>query len=192
VNEYVLSARRPGDSRIAVVHNVVPGDSLGAIAKHYGTTVDAIRYINDFKGDVIRPGRSFKVLNHPLAVYVEKREFTLWVTYGGRVLLVMDCGIGKENRTPTGEFRINERIKNPVWYPADGPSVPPGDPRNLLGSRWLGFEDRPKRTGLGIHEATDPSDIRSEASNGCIRLSRADVELLFDLVPYNTPVTITE
>jgi lipoprotein-anchoring transpeptidase ErfK/SrfK len=104
----------------------------------------------------------------------------------------MECGLGKENRTPTGVFTIEKRIPDPHWFPADGPSIPPGDPRNLLGSRWLGFRNTDRHTGLGIHEARNVADIGREASNGCIRLKRGDVEEIFDLCPTGTPVRILQ
>ena len=187
--EVVAVARQIREVERQQAERVVSGDSLAASAKRNRTTVDAIKRLNGLTGDVIRPGLTLKVLNQPIAVFVDKREFLLWATYGGQLLAVMPCGIGKQNRTSPGTYRISERIKDPVWYPTDGrPSIPPGDPENLLGSRWLGFKD----SGLGIHEATNADDIGKESSNGCIRLAKEDVELLFDLVPENTPVTIME
>ena len=192
VAKYVLSNRFPDDRRIAARVNVRQGDSLAQLAKKYGTTVEAIKRLNGLTSNVIRPGLTLKILNQPMAVYVDKSDFRLWVTYGGRFLLEAPCGIGKDNRTPTGKFTIAERIMNPDWYRPDGTVLPADDPRNELGCRWLGFKDTALYTGLGIHEARNPDDVGKPSSNGCIRLLKADVELLYDLLPLGTPVTIRE
>lgn len=192
VETYVLSRRLPDDVKVAARVNVDAGDSLRSIAKRLGTTPEAIKRLNNISGDLIRPGLTLKVLNQPVAVHIDKSEFLLWVTYGGRLLFVRPCGIGKENRTPAGRFEISERIVNPDWYPPEGSSVPFGDPRNELGSRWMGFKDTAEYRGLGIHEARRRDDVGKASSNGCIRLVKEDVELLFDVVPEGTAVEIVE
>jgi lipoprotein-anchoring transpeptidase ErfK/SrfK len=189
VEKYVLSGRLPDDERIAARVDVKKGDRLGDIAKHHRTTVEAIKRLNGLTSDLIRPGLTLKVLNQPVAVYVDKSDFLLWVTYGGRVLLAVPCGLGKENRTVPGTYEVAERLVDPEWYPpTTGEVIPPGDPRNELGCRWIGFKD----SGLGIHEARNDGDVGKESSNGCIRLLQKDVELLFDIVPLGTTVTIME
>lgn len=42
-------------------HTVVSGDSLGKLAKRYGTTIAAFREVNNLKGDTIRIGQKLKV-----------------------------------------------------------------------------------------------------------------------------------
>ncbi len=44
--------------------------------------------------------------------------------------------------------------------------------------------------GHGIHGTNQPSSIGQATSNGCVRMSNADVEQLFDLVSVGTRVTI--
>jgi len=192
VGKYVLSNRFPDDRRIAARVNVREGDSLSQLAKKYGTTVEAIKRLNGLTSNVIRPGLTLKILNQPMAVYVDKSDFRLWVLYGGRFLLEAPCGIGKDNRTPTGKFTIGERIVDPDWYRPDGTVLPADDPRNELGCRWLGFKDTALYTGLGIHEARNPDDVGKPSSNGCLRLLKNDVELLYDLLPLGTTVTIRD
>jgi len=192
VNTYVLSSRFPSDTRVAARVNVQPGDRLARIAKRYGTTIEAIMRLNHLKSEIIRPGMTLKVLNQPIAIFVQKSRYRLWVTYGGKFLFEAPCGIGIENRTPSGTFIIADRIKNPEWYRPDGRVIPPGDPENELGSRWLGFKDTPEYSGLGIHEARNPSDVGKESSKGCLRLRKEDIELLFDITPLGTKVTILE
>jgi lipoprotein-anchoring transpeptidase ErfK/SrfK len=192
VSTYVLSRRLPSDKRIAERINVREGDVLARLASHHGTTIEAIKRFNDLATDTIRPGLTLKVLNQPVAIFVDKTKCLLWATYGKKFLCQMPCGVGLENRTPKGTFTIAERIANPDWFPANKKSVPAGDQENALGSRWLGFKDTAQYSGLGIHEAKNREDVGKPSSNGCIRLIKEDIELLFDVVPLGTLVTITE
>ena len=74
--------------------------------------------------------------------------------------------------------------------------IPPGDERNVLGTRWLGFGKRGPGRGIGIHGSVFKDDIwqgvGEVASNGCIRMRNPDVEMLFDFVTTGTEVTIVE
>ena len=73
--------------------------------------------------------------------------------------------------TPTGNFRIVTRQRNPWWYPpaADwargAQPVPPG-PGNPLGTRWMGLSVG----AVGIHGTPDAASIGYSASHGCIRM----------------------
>jgi len=73
--------------------------------------------------------------------------------------------------TPRGNFKIINRAINP------------GGP---FGVRWLGLS----KPGYGIHGTNNPSSIGKAISNGCIRLSNANVLELANLVPIGTPVRI--
>ena len=64
-------------------------------------------------------------------------------------------------------FVVDNKLINPVWYSPDG-IYPFGDPKNVLGTRWIGFEDKEGLYGYGIHGTTEPDSIGKEMSNGCI------------------------
>ena len=93
--------------------------------------------------------------------------------------------------TPTGNFRIVTRQRNPWWYPpaaswARGAQpVPPG-PGNPLGTRWMGLSVG----AVGIHGTPDAASIGYSASHGCIRMRISDAEWLFERVRVGTPVFI--
>ncbi|MBI5155168.1 L,D-transpeptidase, partial [Candidatus Poribacteria bacterium] len=88
--------------------------------------------------------------------------------------------------TPTGEFKILNKKMNPIWKPGNGFVYQPGDANNELGTRWMAFEG----DILGIHGTIHPETVGHYASNGCIGMTREDVEELFDLVTEGTPLTI--
>jgi L,D-transpeptidase catalytic domain len=93
--------------------------------------------------------------------------------------------------TPTGNFRIVTKQRNPWWYPpaadwAKGAKpVPPG-PGNPLGTRWMGLNVG----AVGIHGTPDAASIGYSASHGCIRMRIYDAEWLFERVRIGTPVFI--
>jgi L,D-transpeptidase catalytic domain len=93
--------------------------------------------------------------------------------------------------TPTGDFRIVTKQRNPWWYPpaadwAKGAKpVPPG-PGNPLGTRWMGLNVG----AVGIHGTPDAASIGYSASHGCIRMRISAAEWLFERVRVGTPVFI--
>ncbi len=96
--------------------------------------------------------------------------------------------IGKASTpTPLGNYYVEEKELNPVWYPPDQPghSVRSG-PENPLGYRWLGFSGN-----YGIHGTNEPDSIGEVVSNGCVRMQERDVEKLFKYVDEATPVQVT-
>ncbi len=80
--------------------------------------------------------------------------------------------VGKPSTpTPVGNFTILNKAVNPG---------------GAYGTRWMAFTTN----GHGIHGTNQPSSIGQATSNGCVRMSNADVEQLFDLVSVGTRVTI--
>lgn len=177
-------------SPILEKHSVRDGESLSGIAQKYQTTVGALKRINAHPADIIRSGQRLLVLPGQAAVFIKKREFRLWLLIDGRLLFDRSVGLGESNSTPEGEFVVSERQKDPIWYRQGEAPIPPGDPRNVLGTRWLGFKDTEEHQGYGIHGTPDEGSIGKETSSGCIRLRNADIELLFDFVPLGTVVAI--
>ena len=65
--------------------------------------------------------------------------------------------------------------------------MPPG-PGNPLGTRAM-YLNAP---GIRIHGTYDTSSVGTYASHGCIRMTIADSEALYPLVPVGTTVLITQ
>lgn len=168
-------------------YDVQAGDTLSKIAKSFHTTVELLKAGNGLTSDRIRPLQRLKVVRANFSVIVDKSQNTLTLKQGEEVLKVYRCATGSGGITPAGNFHIVNRIVDPPWYSPQG-VIPQGDPRNILGSRWLGF-DVP---GYGIHGTTDPTSIGKSVTQGCIRLANSDVEEIFTFLPEGTPVTIVE
>lgn len=171
------------------IYTVEPGDSLSKIAKNYSTTVELIKKANGLKSDIIRPGMKLKVQQLPFSIIVDKSQSILTLALGGEVIKVYPISTGKNDSTPTGTFKIKNKMMNPVWYSTKA-VVPPGSPENVLGSRWMGITT--PEPGYGIHGTTEPSSIGYQCTEGCVRMHNSDVEELFDIIPLGTEVTIID
>ncbi len=103
----------------------------------------------------------------------------------GAVVKIYAIAVGKQaTASPTGEFTIINRLTNPTYY-AKGVVIGPGQ-TNPLGSRWMGLS----RKGYGIHGTNEPRSIGKAASHGCFRMTKADLEELFNLVRVGDTVEV--
>lgn len=165
-----------------------PGDKLAVIARRHGTTVELLRKSNNIRGDLIRPNDRLRVLQGTFSIHISKSRNDLELRLNDRFFKRYRVGTGKYDRTPTGQFKIVDRIVEPPWWRPDGTPLPYGHPENVLGTRWLALDIK----GYGIHGTWEPDTIGRAESAGCIRLLNSDVEELFDLVPVGTAVTIED
>ena len=173
------------------IYKIQRGDTLDTIGKRFGVSPDLLARINHIAPERIRSltvGKRLKIPSVNFSIVVDKTENTLLLKENGKFFKRYPCRTGKDDwRTPTGSFRIQRKTKNPTWNdPVSGKTIPPNDPRNELGTRWLAFEG-----SLGIHGTIRPESIGGYASNGCVGLLMDDVEELYDLVPLGTEVKIT-
>lgn len=173
---------------------VQPGDSLDKIARLNKTTVELIRKINGVEGNLIHIGQRLLIPEAPFVVQVDKSARTLDLTMNGKLFKRYIVGLGVNGKTPVGTFRTVVHQTNPDWTPPGGGIIPFGDPKNILGTRWMSIQDatRPEIKGFGIHGTPLRDSIGTETSNGCVRMLNEDVEELFLLIPRGTEVVISE
>lgn len=178
---------------------VVDGDSLWRICKrvakdgHAGVTPGLIQLVNGMTSDRIRAGAKLKIPNAPVSILVEKSKYRLSVLIGDLLMRRYLVGIGKDNKTPEGDFTIKSRLVDPPWFPPGGGQIPAGDPENVLGTRWLGFAEKPgfaDAATFGIHGTREDDSIGTQSSNGCVRMHNQEVEELFEWIGEGVTVTI--
>ncbi len=169
-------------------YTVQPGDSLEKIAKKHGTTVELLRLSNNIKGSVIRVGDRMRVFTGKFSVSVSKSANDLVLWMNGEFLKRYRVGTGEYNKTPVGDFVINDRIAQPTWWRPDGKAIPFGDKENLLGTHWLSINVK----GYGLHGTWEPETIGHQLSAGCVRMHNEEIEQLFNLLPLGTPVSIRD
>ncbi|WP_018750496.1 L,D-transpeptidase [Paenibacillus sanguinis] len=112
--------------------------------------------------------------SEPLEIIVDTDNYKLAVISGDKLIRSYTVGLGGE-RTPEGTYAISEKVVNPN-----------GRDNGEFGSRGMQLSD----TNYAIHGTNEPDSIGKDESLGCIRMTRKDVEELFDLVTKGTKVTI--
>lgn len=118
-----------------------------------------------------------------IVISIPDRQLAL--VENGEVVKVYPIAVGAaETPSPTGEFKIINRLTKPTYY-TPGKVIKPGA-ENPLGTRWMGLSLR----GFGIHGTNDPKSIGLSASHGCIRMHKKDVEELFELVRVGDVVSL--
>lgn len=179
------------------LYTIEKGDVLVKIANKFNTTVESIQRANKINSGshVIFPGKTLCIYEANWKIVVSKSKFTLKLFDGDRLFKTYKVGIGKQGRTPSGEFIISAKQKDPIWY-NEGNAIPFGSPENILGTRWMaltpsGATDKNLK-GYGIHGTWDNDSIGSASSNGCVRMKNEDIEELFSIIPQKITVIIED
>jgi lipoprotein-anchoring transpeptidase ErfK/SrfK len=181
----------PGKCRNACYYLVKSGDTLSEIAARFRVPVGAIKRMNGIpRGSaVVRAEQRLKILRGTFRMFISKSRLKLTATIDGKFFREYPVGIGNPERSPTpeGTFTITRKVVDPTWF-FRGKKIPPDDPRNILGTRWMGFYRSGPGSGYGIHGTTLPDTIPGRKSGGCVRMFNEDVEELFDFTPKGTKV----
>ncbi|KKC45988.1 hypothetical protein VE23_00840 [Paenibacillus sp. D9] len=109
-----------------------------------------------------------------LKIVVDPHSRQLALMSGAVVVRAYPVGVGG-GKTPRGSFAISEKVRNPN-----------GSSKGPFGSRGMTLSD----TRYAIHGTDEPDSIGTDRSLGCIRMAKADLEELYDLVPLGTEVAI--
>ncbi|MEK7866817.1 MAG: L,D-transpeptidase family protein [Planctomycetota bacterium] len=169
----------------SIEYEVQAGDTLTRIAQQHKTTVGMIMRINRLASSRIRQGDRFKLIScEQCEVIVRKSDLTLQLWLAGNFIKQYPVCIGDPENSPTpeDEFKVGARMENPPWK-----DIPPGDPKNILGTRWMGFSTM---KSYGIHGTTQPETVPGKKSAGCVRMLNADVEEVYDFAIEGTRITI--
>jgi len=171
----------------AAMYEIKPGDALIKIAKEFKTTTELIMKSNNLTSDKIIPGKKLRVWTAPFTIFVDKSQNVLLLKTEDEIIKSYTVSTGLNNSTPVGTFKIINKLPNPTWFKA-GAVVAPGSSENVLGTRWLGFNN----PGYGIHGTVEPEKLGQQVTQGCVRMLNADVEELYTIVPVDTEVTIVD
>lgn len=176
---------------------VESGDSLISIRKRHLATrpgerlcTGLIERSNRLRG-VLQPGQKLRIPTEPVRVLVDLEA--RWALYflGDEVAAAWPVGIGRPGEeTPPGDYTAIEKTERPSWMKVGQDPVPFGDPRNPLGTRWVGWARAGAKTTYGFHGTSEPESIGRAASDGCVRLRNEDVEELFQILPEGAPIQV--
>ena len=172
----------------SISYEIKPGDTLGGIAFRHNTTVELLKKANALETNLILPGKHLKVTTAKFGIHVDKATNQLTLKKDtGETIKTYTVSTGKDFVTPTGTFKIEEKLVSPVWYKV-GAIVEPDSSEYELGSRWMGLSAE----GYGIHGTNDETSIGKYITKGCIRMRNEDAIELYAIVPSGTEVTIVE
>ncbi|NIA13248.1 MAG: L,D-transpeptidase family protein [Nitrospiraceae bacterium] len=178
------------------IYTVVKGDSITGIGNALNTTQGLLLRANRLnEKSTLRIGQRLKFTPKDFRIIIDRAGCRLFLVDKDGLFKRYSVGLGKPgHETSLGSYKIGNKEKNPTWHkPGVGP-IPPGDPKNELGTRWMPLV--PVQDGLprdlGIHGTIAPKTIGKYSSSGCIRMYCEDVEELYDLVVRSTPVDIVE
>jgi len=189
----------PGDP-LADRYTIQSGERLINIGKQHAVPYDILKTINGIRDETkIRANQRIKVLRGPFHVKIYKSKFRMDVYLGEQYVRSYRVGLGTDNGTPGGVWRVKNRLKDPTYYPpasaVNKRIIAPGDPTNPLGRRWIGLEGvegaAVGHEGYGIHGTIEPESIGKDVSLGCIRMHNEDVAFVYQLLmPGRSTVTI--
>jgi len=170
-------------------------EDIYAVARQFGVSASSIYNAN--VGDLqeghellLIPTEHIAPMHSTDGLVVNLSERGLYYYEHGKPVRRFPVAIGMKGwETPTGEFTIVNKAKNPTWFPpswalAEKP-VPPG-PDNPLGDRWMGLSIK----GYGIHATNAPWTVGLYVSHGCMRMYPEHARDLYQLVRVGTPVRI--
>ncbi|MFB4164626.1 L,D-transpeptidase [Alteribacillus sp. JSM 102045] len=122
-------------------------------------------------------------------IVINKQTNQLAFVEDGEIIHKHHVATGKTDLlTPEGEFTVIVKAIRPYYRKLD---IKGGDPKNPLGSRWIGFDaENTNGRVYGIHGTNRPESIGRHISNGCIRMKNEEVNQLFKKVKPGTKVWI--
>jgi L,D-transpeptidase ErfK/SrfK len=187
-------------------------DTLYALAREYGVGSEEITLANPRVDPwlpgagtaIVIPGRHILPPGSRQGIVVNIPEHRLYYypnrnVNGKRVVVTYPVSIGKMDwKTPLGETRIIQKVKDPNWYPpmsvrkehlANGdplPAVVPPGPQNPLGEFKMRLAVSPG--DYLIHGTNNPLAVGMPVTHGCIRMYPEDIAALFPTVPLGTKV----
>jgi lipoprotein-anchoring transpeptidase ErfK/SrfK len=125
-----------------------------------------------------------------VSLILKLNEKQVYVYKGDKLVAKYPVAIGKKGtETPTGDWYVMEKIKNPGWTSfKNGDVLPPGK-ENPLGERWIGFWTDGKDM-IGFHGTPNIKSVGTAASNGCVRMYNKHVKALYPLVKIGTIVKV--
>ena len=139
----------------------------------------------------IRSGQRLKLMKGPFHAVVDKSDYRLDLWMGpaeNRVYVrSFDVGIGRDNRTPEGQFQVSSRVENPQHTdPETGKVFDKDDPLNPVGEHWIAIKGTEpateKLSGFGFHGTIEENSIGRSESLGCVRMLPSDIALLYEVL----------
>jgi lipoprotein-anchoring transpeptidase ErfK/SrfK len=121
---------------------------------------------------------------------VDLSDAKVYNYWGNQLIATYAVAVGQPGwETPVGTFKIQQKLRNPVWQqPITGDLIRTG-PDNPLGSRWIGFWSD-GRHHIGFHGTNKEQLVGQPVSHGCLRMRNPDIQALYEQVTLGTVVIV--
>ncbi len=121
---------------------------------------------------------------------VDLSDAKVYSYWGDQLIATYTVAVGQPGwETPTGNFKVVQKQRNPIWkQPITGDLIPAG-PDNPLGDRWISFWSD-GRHQIGFHGTNKEQLVGTAVSHGCLRMKNNDVRALYQQVGVGTPVVV--
>jgi len=123
-------------------------------------------------------------------VVVDLSEAKVYTYWGNQAMTSYPVAVGQPGwETPVGTFKVQKKLRNPVWQqPITGELIKTG-PENPLGNRWIGFWSD-ERHHIGFHGTNNEELVGQQVSHGCLRMRNTDIQALYEQVVIGTPIVV--
>lgn len=199
-DETIFGKSTAPNDPLVTTYTIQSGDVLVNIGKKHGVPAEALMLINGITdARRIRVDQKIKIPTQPFHARIYKSQFRMDIYLGDTYVRSYRVGLGAENGTPEGVWRVKERLANPTYFPSESSPhkrvIPADDPNNPLGEWWIGLEGvegaAVGHSGYGIHGTIEPESIGKAVSLGCVRMHNEDVGFVWKLLqPGKSTVTI--
>ena len=153
---------------------------VGFVSNQYLTTGGGVQSNNNNNNST---GRCTSGIATNTLIIVDKSSRRVNFYRNCKLVRSMPCAIGKAStQTPSGKYKVLEKIQNRPYYKDH---IPGGDPRNPLGKYWLGIGN-----GYALHGTNNEGSIGSAVSHGCMRMYNVDIKWLYSQAKVGTTVLI--
>jgi lipoprotein-anchoring transpeptidase ErfK/SrfK len=131
-----------------------------------------------------------KSLTNGTHLVIKLRDRRVYVYQKKKLKVSYPIAVGKAGwETPTGNYKVMDMQRNPVWEePWTGKVILDG-PKNPLGVRWIGFWTDGVNS-IGFHGTYAEKLVGQAVSHGCVRMRNRDIVALYAQVKMGTPVTV--
>lgn len=129
-------------------------------------------------------------LTNGIHLVIKVRDRRVYLYQNKKLKVSYPIAVGKAGwETPTGNYKVMDMQRNPVWeHPFTGEVILEG-PDNPLGARWIAFWTD-GRNLIGFHGTPAEELVGQAVSHGCIRMRNNDIVALYEQVKIGTPVTV--
>jgi L,D-transpeptidase ErfK/SrfK len=161
-----------------------------AIAQEDGVQPLSLPLRSDLLQPNLPPLRPLFPEVNEIRLLLKLKERRVYVYDGDQLKTSYPVAVGRAGwETPTGQFRVIAKLKNPGWTnPFTGEVLPPGSD-NPLGERWIAFWTD-GQNDIGFHGTPNRESVGQAASHGCVRMFNEHIREMFEWVEPGTVVTV--